>query len=173
MNNDLSPEERHKIFLEEKARLEIRQELEGPKTGAGKIIGYVFLGVLGLIFVLAMAGKIMSVVDESTSAQRRLAAGSQQVVFDNGTAAYSSSQCATTSAALVTALLYAGGKVGEGEMELARKDLITVTDGTHATVISESGAVNGTEVHLGVVELTDGPHVGMRVMCASTVYRHF
>ncbi len=74
MNNDsLSPDERHKIFLEEKARLEIRQELEGPKTSVGIIIGYVVLGVLGLIFLVAMAGKLMNLVDASNAAQRRAA----------------------------------------------------------------------------------------------------
>jgi hypothetical protein len=78
-NESLSPEERHKIFLEEKARLEIRQELEGPKTGAGKIIGFVFLGLLGLVVVLAIAGKLTNVVDESGGAQSRLAGhGSEQ-----------------------------------------------------------------------------------------------
>lgn len=73
MNNELSPEERHKIFLEEKARLEIRQELEGPKKSVGIIIGYVVLGVLGLIFLVAMAGKLMDLVDASNAAQRRAA----------------------------------------------------------------------------------------------------
>ena len=65
-NESLSPEERHKIFLEEKARLEVRKELEGPKAGAGEIVGFVFLGVLGLLFMVAMAGKIMDIVEEST-----------------------------------------------------------------------------------------------------------
>jgi hypothetical protein len=71
VNNELSPEERHKIFLEEKARLEIRQELEGPKKSVGVIVGYVCLAVLGIIFVAAMAGKIMNLVDASNAAQRR------------------------------------------------------------------------------------------------------
>ena len=53
---ELTPEERQKIYLEEKARLEVRRELGGQKTSAGKIIGYVILGVLGLLVVLFIYG---------------------------------------------------------------------------------------------------------------------
>jgi hypothetical protein len=56
---ELTPEERQKIYLEEKARLEVRRELEGQKTSAGKIIGYVILGVLGLLVVLFIIGSAM------------------------------------------------------------------------------------------------------------------
>src|ERR1022692_5272328 len=34
---ELTPEERQRIYLEEKARLEVRRELEGQKTSAGKV----------------------------------------------------------------------------------------------------------------------------------------
>jgi hypothetical protein len=43
---ELTPEERQNIYLEdleEKARLEVRRELEGQKTSAGKLIGVVIL----------------------------------------------------------------------------------------------------------------------------------
>ena len=55
----LTPEERQKIYLEEKARLEFRRELEPQKIGFGKIIGYVVLGGIGLLVVLWMIGSAM------------------------------------------------------------------------------------------------------------------
>jgi cytoskeletal protein RodZ len=56
---DLTPEERQKIYLEEKARLEARRQLEGNKTSAGKVIGYIVLGVLGLLVILFVIGSAM------------------------------------------------------------------------------------------------------------------
>ena len=64
----LTPEERQKIYLEEKARLEVRRELEGQKTGAGTIILYIVLGVVGLLVVIFVIG---SVVQESDDAAFR------------------------------------------------------------------------------------------------------
>jgi hypothetical protein len=52
---DLTPEERQRIYLEEKARLEIRRELEGKKTSVGKIIGSIMLcgfGFLALMWII-------------------------------------------------------------------------------------------------------------------------
>lgn len=46
---ELTPEERQKIYLEEKTRLEVRRELEGPKTNLGKVFGYVIFGGLALL----------------------------------------------------------------------------------------------------------------------------
>jgi len=56
---ELTPEERQKIYLEEKARLEVRRELEGQKTSPAKVIGYAILGVLGLLVVLFIIGSAM------------------------------------------------------------------------------------------------------------------
>jgi hypothetical protein len=54
---DLTPEERQKIYLEEKARVEVRRELEGQRTGAGKIIGYIILGAFGFVVLLWIIGR--------------------------------------------------------------------------------------------------------------------
>lgn len=56
---ELTPEERQKIYLEEKARLEVRRELEGTKTSAGKIIGYVVLGLFAFLIVMFILGSAM------------------------------------------------------------------------------------------------------------------
>jgi hypothetical protein len=56
---ELTPEERQRIYLEEKARLEVRRELEGQKTSAGKVFGYAVLAVLGLLVLLFIAGSAM------------------------------------------------------------------------------------------------------------------
>ena len=57
---DLTPEERQKIYLEEKARLEVRRELlEESKTSTGKVFGYIILGICGLLILLFIAGSAM------------------------------------------------------------------------------------------------------------------
>jgi len=56
---ELTAEQRQRIYLEEKARLEIRQELKGQKKGAGHIIGKIVLGGIGVLFVLFIIGSIM------------------------------------------------------------------------------------------------------------------
>jgi hypothetical protein len=71
----LTPEERQRIYLEEKARLEIRHELEGKKTSAGKVIGYIVLSIIGLFVVLLVIGSMMEESDTAafnklTPAQR-------------------------------------------------------------------------------------------------------
>lgn len=53
---DLTPEERERIYLEEKARLEARRELESRKIGAGKVIGYFVLAIVGLLVMLFVFG---------------------------------------------------------------------------------------------------------------------
>jgi hypothetical protein len=67
---DLTPEERQRIYLDEKVRLEVRQELEGKKTSAGKVIGYTFLSIIGLFVVLLIIGSAMQQSD--TDAFNRL-----------------------------------------------------------------------------------------------------
>lgn len=62
---ELSPEEREKIYLEEKARLEVRQELDGKRVGAGAVIGYVVFAVIGLFLVLLMIGAVMESNDSA------------------------------------------------------------------------------------------------------------
>jgi hypothetical protein len=56
---DLTPEQRQRIYLEEKARLEVRRELEGKKTSIGKVFGIAVLCGLGLLFVLFIIGSGM------------------------------------------------------------------------------------------------------------------
>ena len=56
---ELTPEERQKIYLEEKARLEVRQQLEGKKTGVGKVIGIIVLCGFGLLILLMIIGSLM------------------------------------------------------------------------------------------------------------------
>jgi hypothetical protein len=56
---ELTPEEREKIYLEEKARLEVRRELEGEKASTGSVIGWIVLCVFGLLFILWIAGTNM------------------------------------------------------------------------------------------------------------------
>jgi len=63
--SDLSPDERQRIYLEEKARHEIRQEMEGTKTSFGKVIGITVFGVIALVILLAVIGSSM---EESRSA---------------------------------------------------------------------------------------------------------
>ncbi len=56
---ELTPEERQKIYLEEKARWEVRREFEGPKINIGKVVMYVFFGGLALLVVLLILGSEM------------------------------------------------------------------------------------------------------------------
>jgi hypothetical protein len=72
---ELTPEERQRIYLEEKARLEVRRELEGKKTGAGRVIGYVVLCVVGLLVFLFIVGSAIQQSEDAdfsklTPAQR-------------------------------------------------------------------------------------------------------
>jgi hypothetical protein len=61
---DLTPGERQRIYLEEKARLEVRQELEGKKTSAGKVIGIVLLCGFCLLVLLFVIGSAMEQSDD-------------------------------------------------------------------------------------------------------------
>jgi hypothetical protein len=60
---DLTPEERQRIYFEEKARMEVRRELERPKTSAGRVIGVVVLCGLALLIVLIIIGNAMEQKD--------------------------------------------------------------------------------------------------------------
>jgi hypothetical protein len=62
---ELTPEERERIYLEEKARLEIRQELAPKKTSVGKVIGVVLLCGFGLLMFLVIIGSIREQQDDA------------------------------------------------------------------------------------------------------------
>jgi hypothetical protein len=64
----LSPKERQKIYLEEKTRLAVQQELRtGRKISAGTIIGRIALGFFGLLVLLFIAGAMMRNSDTASS----------------------------------------------------------------------------------------------------------
>ena len=54
-SSDLTPEERQRIYLGKKARLETRQKIEGEKTGTGKVLGIIALSTFGALAVLMIA----------------------------------------------------------------------------------------------------------------------
>ena len=58
---ELSPEERHRIYLEEKVRLEAHQQpdAESKQTSAGAILGRIALGIIALLAVLWIIGTAM------------------------------------------------------------------------------------------------------------------
>lgn len=55
---DLTPEERQRIYLEEKVRLEARREIESKRVGPGKIILYVFLALFGLLIIFSISDSV-------------------------------------------------------------------------------------------------------------------
>lgn len=57
---ELTPEERQRIYVEEKARLEVRQELESEKTSPWRVIGITLLVILAGLFALAAIGSMYS-----------------------------------------------------------------------------------------------------------------
>ena len=61
---DLTPEERQRIYLEEKARLEVRHELEGKKTSVGKVIGILVLCGFALLVVMFIIGSVVPQSEE-------------------------------------------------------------------------------------------------------------
>ena len=58
---ELTPEERQRIYLEEKARLEAHEQpdAERTQTGAGSILGQMALGIIALLIVLWIIGSAM------------------------------------------------------------------------------------------------------------------
>ena len=60
----LTLEERQRIYLEEKARLEVCRELEGKKTSAGKVIGLIAPCGIGLLAVLFIIGSLAESSDD-------------------------------------------------------------------------------------------------------------
>jgi hypothetical protein len=71
---DLTPEERQRIYLEEKARLEVRRELEGKKTSVGKIIGIIVLCGFVLLVVTFIIG-YLGLQSEEDAFKKRFCAG--------------------------------------------------------------------------------------------------
>jgi hypothetical protein len=58
--NELTPEQRRQIYLEEQARLEARRELgKERKTGCGAMIGYILLAAFAGLVLLAIIGGAM------------------------------------------------------------------------------------------------------------------
>ncbi|HUA19519.1 MAG TPA: hypothetical protein VMB25_12300 [Bryobacteraceae bacterium] len=55
---ELTPEERQRIYLEEKVRLEARRDIESKRITPGKFIGYALLVILGLFIVAWIAGSL-------------------------------------------------------------------------------------------------------------------
>jgi hypothetical protein len=66
---ELSPEERQKIYLEEKARLEVRHELQAQtkKTSTGTVIGLSILGLLGFVVLIVVIGSVAENSNQGTS----------------------------------------------------------------------------------------------------------
>jgi len=58
---DLTPEDRERIYLEERARLEAREPTEaaGERTGVGTFLGRIVLGIISLLVVLWIIGSAM------------------------------------------------------------------------------------------------------------------
>jgi hypothetical protein len=73
--SDLTPEERQRIYLEEKARLEVRLELEGKKTSAGKILGIVVPCGFGLLAVMWIIGSFLQQSEADAFRNSRLNSG--------------------------------------------------------------------------------------------------
>jgi hypothetical protein len=66
---DLTPEERQRIYLEEKTRLEVRRELEGKKTSVSKVIGVIALCGFGLLVLLFIIGSAMQQSEDADFAK--------------------------------------------------------------------------------------------------------
>ena len=82
--NKLTPEERQRIYLEEKARLEMRQQLvaeqitehaEPAKRSTGEIIGWAVLFIVAAVIILAAIG---SYIEEHDAAAFRELSPEQQ-----------------------------------------------------------------------------------------------
>jgi len=85
---ELTPEERQKVYLEERARLEVRQELQtqGKKTSAGKVVGQVVLVVVGVVVLMIVLGSVIenlnNGVSTSTSAANTAVQSTGNVTHD-------------------------------------------------------------------------------------------
>ena len=55
---ELTPEERQRIYLEEQARIEARHRIESKRVTPGKVIGWVALGLVGLLFLFFVVGTL-------------------------------------------------------------------------------------------------------------------
>jgi hypothetical protein len=84
---ELTPEERQKIYLEEKTRLEVRQELQtqGKKTGAGTVMWRVILGVVGVVVLMVLFG---SIVENSNTGPSNSTSAANTAVQSTGNVAH-------------------------------------------------------------------------------------
>jgi hypothetical protein len=66
---ELTPEERQKIYLEEKTRLEIQRQVQSQQkeTGAGTVAGRTIFGILGLVVLLVVINSIIGNSDTGKS----------------------------------------------------------------------------------------------------------
>jgi hypothetical protein len=69
---ELTPEERARIYAEEKARLEIRRGLEKKKTGMGSILAVIALSIILVFSVLWVIGLGLEGTSKETSASEVL-----------------------------------------------------------------------------------------------------
>lgn len=154
--DNLSPEQRHKIFLEEKARMEIRKELQGQKTSVGVILGYTCLAVLGMIFVAGMAGKLIDLVDESNGSQRHKAERASGQSLSANTTVRTSWYCSPGSEDNAVQLNLA---IGHKDMlaaagHVTRNGAFQLETGTAIDVVREGAS------SLVLVRVTSGLHDG-------------
>ena len=70
---ELTPEERHRIYLEEQARMEARRDIESKQLTAGKVVGWLALAVIGLLAFMWAVGTV-KVLSETPLAKARRAA---------------------------------------------------------------------------------------------------
>lgn len=68
---ELSPEERRRIYLQEKARLEVQRELQAQnkKTAAGTGVGRIVVGLFGFLVLLFIIGSAMGNSENTSSPQ--------------------------------------------------------------------------------------------------------
>src|SRR5689334_1758395 len=68
---ELTPEERQRIYQEEKARFETRVELEKGRITVGKVIGYGFLAIVGFLFLLFLIASFAMSMESPEDTARR------------------------------------------------------------------------------------------------------
>ena len=67
---ELTPEERQRIYLEEKARMEARRDIESKRLTAGKVIGWLVMGLFG-VYALMWVVSYINTSMESPLARAR------------------------------------------------------------------------------------------------------
>lgn len=70
---ELTPEERHRIYVEEQVRMEARRDIESKRMTAGKVVGGLALAVIGLLGFIWVVGVIKSLNETPLARARRAA----------------------------------------------------------------------------------------------------